>query len=144
MNITLLYEEWKEKLDEITRLNVRVQELEDGLEIKQALVDAAKNVIAELKLEVKKLECVNLTWMSKYTELEAEQKAFCTTDGDYPEENRMVLFDDGDDTYIGGYDPKAYLWFTNDDEWDNTKNVDPVYWKYLTPIKSNYKPPKEE
>lgn len=70
-------------------------------------------------------------------------KVYCTADGDYPNPQQMVIFEEDGEIYIGGYLVDKDLWFT-DDEYDNEPINYSVYWKPLKSLKEQYEKQKEE
>ena len=59
-----------------------------------------------------------------------------TSDEEYPEPGRMVLWHDGE-TYIGGYDP-AGGWFAQGHECDDEQPKGRVLWAYLVDLEYAY------
>jgi len=112
--LDILQEHYPKALDEIQRLQSRVQEFE---------------------IDVKKLECINSTWLSKYTELEAEQRWIPVSDR-LPEDWKHVLVATKYDVKTGC----VYQSVTNDIYWtDGEYGIFEgiTHWKPLP------QPPKE-
>lgn len=99
------------------------------------------------------LTTVTTSWLNKQKEilvtlfqeknrLQAEvdaNKVYCTGDGDYPEKNHNVIFEDDDGIWIGGFNEETRTWFSQDDEVNSGEPTDyPVFWKYLISPKSAY------